>query len=342
MNFETQSRWKCVICRKVNGKPYTTPDPPPLPKVRVEDSRPFTVTGVDFSGALYVREKNGEETKAYICLFTCAATRAVHLELIPDLCTETFLQAFRRFCSRKSLPKLMISDNATTFINAANQLKHLVQSKKVQEELTNKGTEWRFIVKRAPWYGGWWERLIGLTKTAVKKVLGRSYVDFQTLSTVVTEIEAVINDRPLTYVSSGEVDLEPLTPSHLLYGRRVTQLPYSEDLELPVQSGLTKETLSRRARHLRTLINNFRERWRLDYLTALREHHRSFGNNQQTIKAGDVVQIHDESPRTRWKLAIVEDLITGNDGRVRAAKIRTASGFTNRPIVKLYPLEVIE
>ena len=93
----------------MNGKPYTTPDPPPLPKVRVEDSRPFTVTGVDFSGALYVREKNGEETKAYICLFTCAATRAVHLELIPDLCTETFLQAFRRFCSRKSLPKLMIS-----------------------------------------------------------------------------------------------------------------------------------------------------------------------------------------------------------------------------------------
>ena len=209
----------------MNGKPYTTPDQPPLPKVRVENSCPFTVTGVDFSGALYVREKIGKESKTYI-FFTCAATGAVHLELVPDLYTETFLQAFRRFCRRKSLPKLMISDNATTYINAANQLKHLFQSKRVQEELLNKSTDWRFIVKYAPWYGGWWERLIALTKTAVKKVLGCSYVDFQTLSTVVTEIEALINDRPLTYVSSGEVDLEPLTPSHLLYGRRFKQLPY--------------------------------------------------------------------------------------------------------------------
>ena len=79
----------------------------------------------------------------------------------------------------------------------------LVWSKTVQEELTDKGTEWRFIVKRAPWYGGLWERLVGLTKTAVKKVLGRSYVDFQTLATVVTEIEAILNDRPLTYLNSG-------------------------------------------------------------------------------------------------------------------------------------------
>ena len=101
---------------------YSAPDPPPLPKARVENSPPFTITGVDFSGALYVREKNGKESKAYICLFTCAATRAIHLELVPDLSTETFLQAFGRFCSRKSLPRLMISDNATTYMSAANQL----------------------------------------------------------------------------------------------------------------------------------------------------------------------------------------------------------------------------
>ena len=105
-------------------------------------------------------------------------------------------------------------------------LKKLFNSQVVQEELSRKGTEWRFIPKRAPWYGGFWERLIGLTKTSLKKILGRRYVSMETLQTIVTEIEAVINDRPLTHVSSNIDDLEPLTPSHLLYGRKMTSLPH--------------------------------------------------------------------------------------------------------------------
>ncbi|XP_052820064.1 uncharacterized protein LOC128245883 [Mya arenaria] len=321
----------CVICRRVNGNSYHAPDPPALPKIRVEYAEPFTVTGVDFTGALYVRDKDGHEKIAYICLFTCASTRAVHLELVPDLTTETFLQAFRRFCSRKSLPRLMILDNATTYIGAANHLRELMQSNAGQEELNSKGTEWRFIVKRALWYGGWWERLIGLTKTAVKKVLGRSYVDFETLSTIITEVEAVINDGPLTYVTSGEVEAEQLTPSHLLYGRRFTKLPHSEDIELSGPRASNFEN-----------IDNFRVRWKTEYLTALREHHRVSGKNQQTINVGDVVQGYNETPRSSWKLAVVEETITGNDGLVRAARIWTQNGHhTTRPIVKLYPLKVM-
>ena len=92
---------RCVTCNKIIGKPYQAPDPPPLPKVRVTDSPPFTVTGVDFTGAVYVKDDEGEK-KVYICLFTCAATRAVHLEIVVDLTVETFLLAFRRFSSRKS------------------------------------------------------------------------------------------------------------------------------------------------------------------------------------------------------------------------------------------------
>ena len=146
---------KCVVCRKVNGKSYPAPATPPLPRIRVEDSHPFTLTGVDFTGALYVREKNGQEAKAYICLFTCATTGAVHLELVPGLSTGAFIHAFRRFYSRKSLPRLMISENATMYMSAANHLRTLLRSKTVHEDLNNKGTEWRFIIKRAPWYGGW-------------------------------------------------------------------------------------------------------------------------------------------------------------------------------------------
>jgi transposase InsO family protein len=204
-----------VKCNRVIGKPYRVPDPPPLPKVRVEEAPPFSVTGVDFTGALYVKNATGSETKCYICLFTCAATRAVHLEVVPDLSTDAFLQAFRRFTSRKSLPKVMISDNATTYVAAANYIKHLFKTTAIQEELGKRGTEWRFIPKRAPWYGGFWERLIGLTKTTLRKILGRRFVTMETLQTIVTEIEAVMNDRPITYVSSNIDDLEPLTPSHL-------------------------------------------------------------------------------------------------------------------------------
>ena len=109
------------------GKPYKTPDPPPLPKTRVGSARPFAVTEVDFTGTHYVKEPVGEH-KAYICLFTCASTRAIHLEIVTDLSTETFLLAFRRFASRRSLPSIILSDNASTYLAAAEELKILFES----------------------------------------------------------------------------------------------------------------------------------------------------------------------------------------------------------------------
>jgi len=335
---------KCVVCKKVVGKPYSIPDPPPLPKYRLQDCEPFTVTGVDFTGALYVRDTTGKETKCYICLFTCAATRAIHLELVPDLSEDTFMQAFRRFCSRRSVPSVMISDNATTYKAAANSIQQLFRSTKILEDFGNKGTQWLFIPTRAPWYGGFWERLIGLTKTTLKKILGRSYISYEELQTVVTEIEAALNDRPLTYTSSGYIDAEPLTPAHLLHGRRLTTLPYLED---PIDANAVPairsdcSTLTRRARRQKEIIDNFRERWRCEYLTALREHHQTTGHNRQTIRVGDVVQIYDDRPRSTWKLAVIQELITGNDGLVRAARLKTQRGETIRPIRRLYPLEVI-
>lgn len=250
--------------------------------------------------------------------------------------------AFRRFTSRKSLPRIMVSDNATTFNAASNHIRQLCQSTNVRETLSNHGTQWQFIPKRAPWYGGWWERLIGLTKTTLKKTLGRSYVSYERLQTVVTEIEAIMNDRPLTYVSSDASDPEVLTPSHLLYGRRVTSLPY-QDVPDDILNGPTlgnQSSLNKRSRVMATLISRFRERWKHEYLTALREHHLKTGTIDQKIQIGDVVQIHDDvAPRLQWKLGIVEGLLTGNDGFTRAATVRTKHGLTSRPIVKLFPLE---
>ena len=173
---------RCVVCKKHSGKPYTAPDPAPLPKMRMQDARSFSVTGVDFTGALYVHH-GGEEIKVYVCLFTCATSRAIHLEVVTDLSTETFLLAFQHFVGRRSTPRLMVSDNATTFQAAAEELKTLSSSEEVRAVLNREGVTCRFIPKKAPWFGGFWEHLIDLTKSAIKKVLGRAHVSLQVLQT---------------------------------------------------------------------------------------------------------------------------------------------------------------
>ena len=335
---------KCVICRKVNGKQYSTPDAPPLPKIRLQEAPPFTVTGVDYTGALLVRDGDGTLRKSYICLFTCATSRAVHLEVVPNLTEHSFIQAFRRFVSRKSLPRILVSDNATTFTAGSEEIRRLCSSEIVKEALSTHGVEWQFIPKRAPWYGGFWERLIGLTKTSLKKVLGHSQIDMETLQTVVTEIENILNNRPLTYPSSDINDLEALTPAHILYGRRISTLPYPqleiEDINNPTFMGHLE--LNKRAKRQIQLIQHFWKRWRTEYVTSLREFHKFTKNNEQRIKLGDVVQIHNDSPRINWKLGVVTELFRGNDGLVRSVKIKTSNGETTRPIAKLYPLEVTQ
>ena len=202
-----------MTCRKLAGRPYTAPDPPPLVKARVQQSLSFEVTGIDFTGALYVRG-NGGETKVYICLFTCAVSRAVHLEIVTDLTVECFLQAFRRFSARRSLPRLVLSDNASTFLSAAEELKSLFSSPSLTNALAKTGVEWRFIPKRAPWFGGFWERLIGLTKLVLKKVLGRAFTTLNSLQTLIVEIEGILNNRPLTRQKLFKLT-GPLTPTEL-------------------------------------------------------------------------------------------------------------------------------
>ena len=333
----------CVICQKVQGKAYQIPDPPPLIKERIQSAQPFEYTGVDFTGAMYVRDR-GHENKVYVCLFTCAVSRAVHLEIVTDLSVETFLQAFRRFSSRKSLPKILISDNASTYMAAAEELLSLFQSTLLTETLNSKGVTWKFIPKRAPWYGGFWERLIGLTKAALKKVLGRTFATLPSLQTIIVEVEAILNDRPITYIPSDVNDPEPLTPAHLLYGRRITSLPHPmvEDDELvdPNYGQSDGSDLRRRAKMQAVILKQFWKRWKLEYLTSLREFHKTTGNNMQQVHIGDVVLVHDDTPRINWQMAVIEDVVRGSDGLIRAAYIRTKNGRTNRPLARLYPLEV--
>ncbi|XP_074657303.1 uncharacterized protein LOC141910511 [Tubulanus polymorphus] len=183
--------------------------------------------------------------KCYIALFTCAVSRAINLEVVRDLGTGSFIVAFIRFAARSSLPYKMISDNASTFYAARDELKAIFDS--LREYLAIQGVQWKFIVKRASWHGGFYERFI------------------------VTEAEATINDRPLTYQSSDISDLEPLTLSHLVCGLKITTLPYRVNDASDPEYGINQDIAVERAKLCASVIKEFREQWAKEYLVSLQE-----------------------------------------------------------------------
>ena len=215
---------ECVTCRKVTGKPYSAPPTASLPDFRVREAPPFSRVGVDFAGPLYVKQKSGEMDKAYIALFSCCVTRAVRLELVEDLSTATFRRCLRRFIARNGTPALIVSDNAKTFQATQKALTRLFNHPEVRADLERDKIEWKFNLERAPWWGGFFERMVASAKQCLKKTLGNARLSFDELSTLLTEVESTLNSRPLTY-EYNEVDEEVLTPSHLIYGRRIKSLP---------------------------------------------------------------------------------------------------------------------
>ena len=151
-----------MICQRYEGAFYPSIPSPDLPEICVSDDPPFTHTGLDFAGPLSFQSNSSAhdscvKEKAYICLFTCASTRGIHLELTQGLDVEEFLMAFRRFTSRRGVPATLISDNAKTFKASSAQIAKVQRSTEVAHYLIDNQITWTFIVERAPWWGGFWE-----------------------------------------------------------------------------------------------------------------------------------------------------------------------------------------
>lgn len=241
----------------------------------------------------------------------------------------------------------MISDNAKTFVSASRRLKALFHLPEVRCHLENKQITWSFNTPKAPWQGGFFERLIKSVKRCLKKLLGRACVTYEELLTILTEIECILNSRPLTYVSTEDLE-EPLTPSHLLCGRRLLSLPHGDVPELDPDWGLKYDELTRRVLYLQKLLDKFWSRWSNEYLLELRESHRNNADDSPSgkISVGEMVVVHDDNQRRgSWKLGKVEGLFEGEDKQVRSAVVRIhgkelKSKTIRRPINKLYPLEV--
>ena len=167
---------KCITCKKLEGIPFTTTYSPDLPQFRVDEGQPVIHVGIDFAGPLYVKSDkvDDDNSKTYLCIFTCASTRAVHVELVRSLKVESFLHAFCHFCACRGLTSTVISDNAKMYKSAAKEIRKLIRSPRLKEYFRNKTVKWRSIVELAPFQGGFWEWMICSTKRCLVKIIGRT------------------------------------------------------------------------------------------------------------------------------------------------------------------------
>lgn len=330
---------KCITCKRFNSSPGDQ-TVAPLPVDRVEESAPFSVIGVDFAGPLFVKNN---DTKQYILLITCAVTRNIHLELVGDLTTDTFLLAFRRFVARRGLCSVVFSDNARTFKRAELELKQLwtvISHPDVKRYYASNNIEWKYIVERAAWWGGFYERMVRTVKVALRKTLGKSSLTIDQLQTLLTEIEGMVNSRPITYVGSEAEEPEALTPAHFLLGKRISSLP---SVRLHFDSNISsRKCLINAFNYREKLMRSFWSRWKNEYLLNLRSAHlSSIKSNIPEFKINDIVLIKDDHlPRNFWKLGRILELFPGRDGKVRACKIKTESSIIKRPLQLLYNLEI--
>ena len=324
---------QCICCRKVQGKVLGTPPTNDLPRFRVKCEYAFENVGLDFAGPLYTKDiySSGGMYKCYVLLFTCATTRCLHLELTPNQGVDSLLLAMKRFMSRRGRPRLYVSDNFSSFKAAT-----------ITDFMSINGIEWSFILEKAPWWGGFYERCVKIVKDSLKKVVGTARLNFDEMRSVLCEVENAANTRPLTYLSHENHE-QALTPYHLVYGRNINLVQHNQGL----LSDPDRDNMSSRVRHIRTVIGHYMNRFQNEYITNLREFHRRRNPGDVVdLTVGDLVLMKEATPRMMWRKALVTGLIRGTDGIVRGVDLRIRSKNNDaittlrRPIQHLVPLEL--
>ena len=333
----------CTYCKYFNGRTFTYPGPPPLPSERVVFDRPFQHTGVDFTGAIETKNEKGEFEKRYVCLFTCLATRAIHLECIDSLSAEAFVNCLRRFVARCSLPDKFFTDNGRNFVAVNKFLISLQEFPEVQDFLHERRISWHFNAPLSPWQGGVFESMIKIVKSALSKALHNRKVKTREFVTLLTEVECMVNDRPLTYLDTEIFNDEALTPAHLLYGRKLKLYPnvILEDTPFDVVSNVN--ILHAHHNSLSHIISKFKHIWETEYLQSLREKHFSVENKAvRSPKVEEVVLIKTKGNRKSWDLGKVVEIVPGKDNKVREVKVLHNNVTSRMTVDKLIPLEVNE
>lgn len=331
----------CVKCCRFSGKSIQ-PIMGNLPEQRLHADYPFINTAVDYAGPVMIVSRSGRGCKlikSYMCIFVCLAIKAVHIELVTDLSKDAFISALNRFISRRGKPVNIFSDNGKCFIGASNELDNFLKynSDDISSYFANTMINFKFSPAYSPHFNGLAESAVKAVKHHLKRVVSFAHLTYEEMNALLIQIEAILNSRPLTPISSDPSDLEALTPSHFLIGRALTLLPSPQTT---VTDYAKICTLSRYMR-IQVLKAHFWNRFYKEYISELQTRHKWKQTNGQ-LQIGEMVLIKDDRlPPSRWLLGRVTTLYPGSDGITRVADVRTATGTLRRAFNRLCPLPIL-
>jgi hypothetical protein len=328
----------CIICQMFFKKPAAQ-KMAPLPVDRLKVVSPFENSGVDVFGPYGVKNGGRATLKRWVVLFTCMSTRAVHMEILRDMSTPTFINALVRFHSRRPGLRRLYSDQGTNFTGACNALQKAIKewnAADLAKTLPLRGIEWVFGSPEAPHTGGVWERLVKSAKKHLSVLFTKDKLDVEIFQTILVEVEGILNRRPLTQASSDPRDYDALTPADFLYPGVVM---HSSVHVLP-PTPLEGEDLRFVWKRARSLVDEFWKLWSRDYLSSLHERSK-WRNTTPDLLVGQLVLIVDKlNHRDQWRKGRVEEIIS-DGSHVRKALVRVAGGtLFERHVAKLVPLEI--
>lgn len=333
---------KCVTCVRFNHR-FENQLMADLPGDRVQLGKPFLCTGVDYAGPLEMKilESNQSTKKKYwIVIFVCLKTRAVHIDHVISLTTIDFIACYERFIGKRGRCERMYSDNGTTFVGAAKEIRKSVkiwnekEGKEIADQLSTRGTEWKFMTPAAPHQGGIYEAAVKSMKYHFIRVVGQKVLTHNQLTTLLAQIEAILNSRPLYPLTDDPNDVQALTPGHFLIG---------EPLVLPLPFAIDDQSQAKGVklwRERQIMLGHIWKRWKEEYLSTLQER-KKWRKEKDSLKIGQLVLLKSENfPPAQWGTGRITELIPSRDGLVRSVVVRTATNNLKRPVQKICILPV--
>ena len=328
----------CKTCVRYNAKTYQ-PSLGPLPKFRVEPSKPFETTGLDFAGPVTLRAYRGRgnlNVKGYIAVFICLATKAMHLELVMSLSTESLLMSLKRFLARRGRCSEIWSDNGRNFAGCNQQLiktyKEIagsVESDEIKAFVADNMIAWRFIPPYSPNFGGIWESGVKSVKSHLRKTFSDTVLSIEEYSTALCQIEALLNSRPLLPITD-DPEAGILTPGHFLINGPLVDIPL-------INQSQGKVDLNQRYQFVQTLVNGFWKKWKSEYLCLLNVKNKWYKNGI-TPSVDDIVLVKRASDRPAlWPKGRIIRLYPGSDNVTRVVDVQTTTGIHCEAIRNLVP-----
>ncbi|KAL0839771.1 hypothetical protein ABMA28_016409 [Loxostege sticticalis] len=332
----------CITCCRYSNKSIQ-PIMGNLPKERLHADFPFQNTAVDYAGPVMIADRKGRGCrllKAYICVFVCLTVRAVHVELVTELSTNGFLACLNRFIARRGRPAKIFSDNGRNFVGACNELANFLNLKSNEISLyaAESQIEFKFSPAYSPHFNGLVEGCVKSIKYHLKRVIGLTNLTYEELTTLLVQVEAILNSRPLTPLSSDPSDLTALTPSHFLLGRTIMMTaPQVHDEEQ--NKNIATLTRYKRVEHLKS---QFWQRFNREYISELQRRNK-WCKPAEGLRLHQMVVVKDDRlPPNRWLLGRISHVYPGTDGVARVADVITSSGTLRRAFNRLIPLPILE